>query len=183
MRCAPGVRGAAGRAAISACTTAQWYSRAPRAVCDKRAPYVGIVRESCKERTKTEKKVLPSCGGATRGRRSDRSQVLNGRKKKEARTSVGVRWGLPNKNSYRNAADRYGQISKTAHALRRKVRSVLRSSRYWLVHEHGHEVLVIPECPQPTRRRVIHAEHDRLLLRVGRRALALRWRRRYAPLP
>ena len=44
----------------------------------------------------------------------------------------------------------------------------------FLVHDHSHEILVIPDGPQATLRIVVHAELRRLLLRVGRRATALR---------
>src|SRR5439155_22847531 len=43
-----------------------------------------------------------------------------------------------------------------------------------LVHDHGHEVLVIPDRPKATVRIAIHAEHRCLLLRLGRRTRVLR---------
>ena len=39
----------------------------------------------------------------------------------------------------------------------------------FFVDDHGHEVLVIPDRPKATVRIAIHAEHHRLLLRLGRR--------------
>src|SRR5712671_6133123 len=44
----------------------------------------------------------------------------------------------------------------------------------FFVHDHGHEVLVIPDRPKATVRRAIHAEHRCLLLRRGRRTRVLR---------
>jgi hypothetical protein len=49
------------------------YIMYPLAICDKRAQYVGILRQSCKERKKKWSNVPPSCRVATRGRRSDQS--------------------------------------------------------------------------------------------------------------
>jgi hypothetical protein len=54
----------------------QLYILHPLVVCDKRAKYVGILRQSRREGKKKWEHVPPSCSVATRGRHGDRSPVL-----------------------------------------------------------------------------------------------------------